>query len=252
MAGVGGGGAASRRGRLLGRARGAALRAGIDVRWAGPASSVAALRRRLLADRGVDLVVDGGANVGQYGLELRGGGYRGRILSYEPLADAAAQLAGRCAADPRWQARRAALGTEDGEAEIHVAANSVSSSLLPTLERHVTAAADSRTERTEPVRTVRLDRDAGAELEDARAPYLKLDVQGYELSALEGAAGVLDRLVAVELELSLVPLYEGAPTLPALFEYLAPLGFKCVGIYPAFSDRASGRVLQADGVFERR
>lgn len=241
----------TRRGALLKRARAAALRAGIDISWASPASSVAALRRRILADRNIDLLVDGGANVGQYGSEARAQGYAARLLSYEPIASAFAELEARASGDPLWDCRRAALSDAAGQLDLNVAVNRVSSSLLPIGERHVEAAADSRTERSESVATVRLDDDAGAEIAAASAPYLKLDVQGAELMALAGAASSLERVVAIEAELSLVELYEGAPRLPDMFAHLEPLGFVCVGVFPAFTDRAGGRVLQADGVFER-
>lgn len=241
----------TRRGALLKRARAVALRAGIDISWASPASSVAALRRLILADRGVDLLIDGGANVGQFGAEVRAGGYAGRMLSYEPIASAFAELEARASGDPLWSCRRAALSDAPAELDLNVAANEVSSSLLPIAERHVEAAADSHTQRSERVAAVRLDDDAGADISAARSPYLKLDIQGAELMALNGAAASLERVVAVEAELSLVELYEGAPRLPDVFAHLEPLGLVCVGIFPAFTDRAGGRVLQADGVFER-
>ncbi len=68
----------------------------------------------------IETVVDVGANVGQYSDGLRASGYRGRIVSFEPLADAYARLARRCAFDPGWTASREALGAEPGELELNV------------------------------------------------------------------------------------------------------------------------------------
>ena len=45
----------------------------------------------------------------------------------------------------------------------------------------------------------------------ARSPYLKIDTQGYEWKVLEGATEVLNYLCGIQLEVSLLPLYEGQP-----------------------------------------
>lgn len=45
---------------------------------------------------------------------------------------------------------------------------------------------------------------------DGRRVYLKLDVEGFELSVLEGAGPLLDRIALLELELSLISMYHGA------------------------------------------
>src|SRR3954451_2683307 len=80
-------------------------------------------RARLLATLQITSVLDVGANVGVYGEALRRHGYRGRLVSFEPLSQAFAQLAAKAAADPAWEVRRLALGEENGDAVIHIAAS---------------------------------------------------------------------------------------------------------------------------------
>ena len=77
-------------------------------------------RVRLLASRGVNIDLDVGANIGQYALRTRNAGYGGRIVSFEPLQSAYAELITRTNTDPEWDCRREALGSSAGEAEIHV------------------------------------------------------------------------------------------------------------------------------------
>ncbi len=67
-----------------------ARRLGYEVRVYEPLRSLAAARAKLL--EGVDVVVDVGANAGQYGVILRELGYGGRIVSLEPVAEAFAEL----------------------------------------------------------------------------------------------------------------------------------------------------------------
>jgi FkbM family methyltransferase len=209
-------------------------------------------RQRLLRSRAVTLVLDVGANVGRYGESLRATGYRGRIVSFEPLSAPFAELAARSAQDPRWDARRLALGEEDGVAEINVAGNVASSSLLPMGARHLQSAPESAYIGTERIDTVRLEGVWDELAGPADRVWLKLDVQGYELHALRGAETILDRLEVIQAEMSLQHLYEGDVTWRELLAWLEERGFRLAGLEPGFEDPDSGELLQADGIFVRR
>ena len=92
-------------------------------------------RATLMRKREIDLVLDVGANKGQFGLSLRNQiGYRGRIVSFEPLSEAFAELRRIAARDVAWSCHNLALGDETGSATINISANSHSSSLLPVSE----------------------------------------------------------------------------------------------------------------------
>lgn len=209
-------------------------------------------RSVLLGDRLVDLVVDVGANTGQYALELRDYGYTGGILSLEPTAGAFAALAGRASRDPDWTAIRAAAGAETGTIAMNVARNSVSSSIRPMLARHLTAAPDSETASREEVPIDRLDSLALEHVDAAAAPFLKIDTQGYEREVLEGASALLPRFVGVEIELSLSELYEEQLLWLDQVRYLEGAGFRLAGVSSGFWDEDTGETLQVDGLFVRR
>lgn len=208
-------------------------------------------RNVLMAARGIDLVLDVGANRGQFGEELRAYGYRGALVSYEPLSAPYAQLEARAARDPGWTARRTAVGARAGELTIHVAANSDSSSALAMLERHRQAAPQSAYVGTQTVAVQRLDVLAADAVAAARRPYLKIDTQGYEWEVLDGATELLARLAAVELELSLVALYEGQRDWLELVARMAVAGLRPAGLSHDFWDERTGETLQVDAIFVR-
>jgi FkbM family methyltransferase len=209
-------------------------------------------RAQILAFRGVTLVWDVGANDGGYGVELRRFGYDGRIVSFEPTSSAYERLARRIATDGRWTAASIALGDEEGTATINVAGNSAaSSSLLPMLDRHLKAAPRSAYVGSETVPVRRLDdlwRDY-ARPEDTM--FLKLDVQGFEGQVLAGAADVVSQCCGIQMELSLVPLYQGALPFREALEWADEAGFTLASLNPGFTDRTTGQMLQADGIFIR-
>jgi FkbM family methyltransferase len=219
------------------------------VRW--PGSNHAFLRSRLLQTIGADLVLDVGANTGQFGAFLREHRYAGEIVSFEPMQAAYAALSARTADDPGWTAVRSAVGAETDELEINVAGNSISSSLLPMLDRHLAIAPHSAYVQTERVPVERLDVLVPPTRLDGRTAYLKVDVQGFESQVLGGVGELWDLLAGVELECSLVPLYEGQDLLPAMIERLADHGFRLAVVSPGLNDKVRGETLQVDAIFTR-
>jgi FkbM family methyltransferase len=224
----------------------------LDVRRWSPAGVALARRMRILDDNGVTVVLDVGANRGQFASELRVGGYGGRIVSFEPLATAHAALQQTAADDPLWECRRLALSDSDGETELHVSENAVSSSLLDMEARHLEAAPASRYVATERVQQARLDALADELRLSADGVYLKLDVQGSEAKALEGARATLSSVVAIETELSLVALYRDQLLFREMLDLLDDAGYDLVSLEPAYADPRNGHVLQVDGIFLSR
>jgi FkbM family methyltransferase len=205
----------------------------------------------LLAQNNIDLVLDVGANEGQYASSLRSAGYTGRIISFEALTDAHSKLERRAASDPAWQvAPRAAVGAQGGQVEINVSRNSVSSSVLPILPLHLQSAQSSLYIGKEAVPLIRLDSsDVGAV--DSRG-FLKIDTQGFEQEVLKGAAELLPRIYGLQIELSIAPLYLGQPSFTQLIDYIHGMDYELWNLYPGFSSPTTGRLLQIDAIFLRR
>ena len=224
----------------------------LDVRLWSPAGVASARRMRILEDNGVTVVLDVGANRGQFALELRSAGYPARIVSFEPLSEAHTGLREAAREDPLWECRQLALSDSDGETEIHVAQNSVSSSLLDMAPRHLEAAPDSRYVATERVAQATIDAVANEFLGPADRAYLKLDVQGSEAQVLNGARQTLPGVAVIETELSLVTLYRDQVLFREMLDLLDDYGYDLVSLEPAYADPTNGHVLQVDGIFLRR
>ena len=199
------------------------------------------------------MVLDIGANEGQFARELRDWGYDGRIVSFEPIPGVAATLRQRAAGDPGWEVRECALGREAGTAVLHVSALSVFSSLRETLPSVEAFDARARTVGTVEVEVVRLDDVFGDLVRPGEQAFLKVDTQGSEPDVLDGAAGVLDRIVGVQLELGVRALYQGERLAPDLIRQMAALGYRLAQVHPVVfdPDDAFASLLQFDAVFAR-
>ncbi len=221
-------------------------------------------RRRTLATRpvrqllkgferfGIDVVLDVGANVGQFAGEIRTMGYTGRIVSFEPLSQAHLQLTAAAKGDAAWSIHpRCAIGNYDGTVEINVAGNSVSSSILPMTKAHTMTATNSGYVGSEPAPIYRLDTVVAPYLGAQSGPFLKIDTQGFEWHVLEGATRTLPALRGILCELSLVALYDGQHLWLEVLDRLRDDGFTLWNLQPGFADPRDGRTLQVDATFYR-
>jgi FkbM family methyltransferase len=198
-------------------------------------------------------VLDVGANSGQWGDLLFETGFNGQLISFEAIASVHAGLVAHAKRHgASWRvAPCAALGSERGQVEFNISANSLSSSVLSMRREHVEAAPQSAYVDKQTVPVERLDELASGLVPPDGSLMIKIDTQGYEMHVLKGAGGLLPRVVAMQLELSLVALYEGAPSFSEMIQYMQSIGFDIFNIVPVFKDNRTGRVLQVDGYFIR-
>lgn len=175
-----------------------------------------------IEDRAIAMVVDVGANTGQFGLSLRRAGYRGKILSIEPGNAEFEALSREAKTDGNWEALHCALGASSGPAMLNVSKLSVFNSLLslsPAARLH-----DERmsVDHTEEIAVRTLD-ELVARLSGNM--MLKIDTQGYEKQVLEGGRSTLSRMAGILLELPVIHTYEGEWELHDALKYMADLGF---------------------------
>lgn len=206
---------------------------------------------RTLASRDIDCIIDVGANMGQYAAIVRTAGFGGTIHSFEPQPDAFESLRARSASDPAWFSRNLAVGAEPGTLELNIAGNSFSSSVLPMVETHLEAAPESAYVGRISVPTTTIGSFVDETGVDPSRALLKVDTQGFEMPVLEGAGGALNSFAAIQVEMSLVPLYEGQTLFDDLRTFIESAGFELFSLEPGIA-APDGRLLQVDGLFVNR
>ena len=205
-----------------------------------------------LRNHKIDLVLDVGANVGQFARGLREVGYKDRIVSFEPLIDAH-HILSKAARGPRgWEVHeRCAIGDINGTIQINVSTNSVSSSVLPMLKEHSDAAPESAFTRSEETPIHTLDSVSAPYMAPRNSTLIKIDTQGFEWQVLDGASQTIKLAQGVMVELSVVPLYSGQRLWQDIFQRLESEGFRLWSLNTAFVDPRNGKTLQLDGLFFR-
>jgi FkbM family methyltransferase len=199
---------------------------------------------------GVNCVLDVGAHFGEYGRFLRNIGYTGLIISVEPVEASWERLSRDAEGDRSWLVHHMALGSVEGYAELNLTAGSDFASFLgPNEYARSEFPGSSRIVGQEMASVKRLDRVFTQWTRGLTNPrvYLKLDTQGYDLEVLKGAEGCIDRIVALQSEVSVKPIYQSQPSLADALAHIERLGFEVGGLYPVTRD-GEGRVVEFDCV----
>jgi FkbM family methyltransferase len=186
-----------------------ARRFGYDISGYPPISEATKRRRLFFEQMNFDSVIDVGANQGQFAEYIRTQiQFKRKIFSFEPLSSAYAVLRAKASKDPNWITNNFALGAIESKQEINISGNSFSSSLLNMLPSHIKSAPTSKYIDKEWVDIKTLDSIFDVTTQLGRNNYLKIDTQGFEKQVLIGAKNSIHLFSAIQLEISLVPLYE--------------------------------------------
>jgi FkbM family methyltransferase len=225
-------------------------RVGLEIRLSGPSARDDLRLARMLKDHEIEVVLDIGANRGQFASGLLDAGYEGSIVSYEPLpaAHSALQEMARIYGEQWIVAPRFALNNVDGTAIFNVNRADATSSILPASAFGTsTMPGAANTEKIE-VETRRLDSLIDELDLKTRRSFIKIDVQGGEGLVFDGAPEALTLASGIVVELSLQELYADQPLAFAIIEHLMGLGFQVYDIYPGYRDRESYQLYQFDAV----
>ena len=205
------------------------------------------VRTQLLKSDEIKVLIDVGANKGQYVERVRKDGYKGQVHSFEPTSNY--EILKKIASlDNDWHVHNIALSNFDGEEIMNVSSNQgLSSSLLKPKEILNQGFGIGFTEK-EKVIVHRLE-SIYKEI-DMDNGYLKLDVQGSEMDILLGAERILSKFRFIEFESALVQLYEGETTHYEISRWLMDHGFKPIQVVVTHWD-SSGATISLDAIFER-
>jgi FkbM family methyltransferase len=209
------------------------------------------LKRRLkiINQCKIDVLFDIGANVGQYALKMRNLGYKKKLISFEPLKADFEILKRTASHDKFWTVFNYALGDEDSVGFINISGRSDNSSILNMLPKHSESKAGLSYIGKQEIEIKKLDTIFSSFVEKENNVMIKIDTQGYEKNVIDGAIESLEQISIIQLEMSIVPLYEGEMLLTEMIKYLENRGFQLFSLENGHYIRQTGQLLQVDGIF---
>jgi len=206
-------------------------------------------RMMLINHHKIDTLFDIGANAGQYAIKLRELGYNNKIISFEPLKSVFQRLEKTSLKDEKWIVNNFAIGNKDERSVINIAGNLDSSSILNMLPKHIESAPQSNYIGQEEIEIKKIDTIFNSFCNFQNSVMMKIDTQGYEKNVIDGALTSLNRIKIIQLEMSIVPLYENETLFVEMIQYLDNNGFILYSLENGFSNPTTGQLLQVDGIF---
>jgi len=208
-------------------------------------------RQKLLRNFNINKILDVGANVGQYAQLTRKLGYKGEIISFEPIQTIFKKLELKTIKDEKWKAYNIALGKKEEVRQLNISENTYSSSLLEITSNHLHSAPESIYVDKERIKVKKLQDIYDDLVEDGDVVFLKIDVQGFEKNVIDGAHNILHKIKGIQLEMSIVELYKGEMLFSDMINHLGAYGFKPYSLENGFYNDKTGQLLQVDGFFFR-
>lgn len=199
-----------------------------------------------LDSKGIACVLDVGANIGQFGVDVRRYGFKGQIISFEPVEATFKALTRTAKKQQPWRAIQLGLGSAESNQDINVSGNSgLSTSILPMNSIHLSNFPNSETVAKEKINISTLDNQIKLLEIDPSTILLKLDVQGFEAEVLKGAINSLSKIQFCFIEVSLFPMYEGELTMLPMLNILADSGHQVIDVFRGIKAK-DGALLQLD------
>ena len=231
--------------------RSCALKMGVSISWYPPPHSFERHLRDYLAQMRINCVLDVGAFVGEYAVQLRRNGYMGSIVSFEPVPASYALLRQRMQHDALWRGQPFGLSDTSGEALMHT--GSFNSLLNLHADAEQAYKLDPHLRSEIPIQLRRLEEVLPELIKDLDSPriFMKMDTQGHDVSVLRGVSTTLDKIVGFQSELPTVQIYDGMPSMSEALAYYRTSGYVPIGFYPVNTFRDMQVSAEFDVLFNR-
>lgn len=229
---------------LLGRLARKVLRSVGDIPTKDPFDDLS----HLLADRPVETILDVGACFGEYARRFHATWPEATVHAFEANPETYGRLTQQVADVPKIVPVNLGAWRSTGTRTFHLN-EWVGACSLKDRPREGPAYHSENAHHvdTTEVKVTRLDEWAATE--GVRSVDLvKLDIQGAELEALQGAGALLDGVRCIYTEVHYFPNYEGAPLLHELWSFLHAKGFSLYQLYQGWG-ADDGQLVQGDALF---
>ena len=203
-----------------------------------------------LTEGNYDVIIDIGANIGQFSQGFLERNPELIIHAFEPIPEAFQILQKTLGHYKGVDIYNLALGNKSGDFQFHLSSHLTSSSVLPMASLHKTAFPKSKEQKDINVRMERLDNILESKMVEGKKTLCKIDVQGYEYEVIQGGKKVLAYCDLIICEMSFKELYKKQRLFDDVYRELRDMGFIYIGNLSQIFNSIDGSVLQANAIFK--
>jgi FkbM family methyltransferase len=200
----------------------------------------------------IDVIIDVGANVGQFAKGMRKNGFKGEIFSFEPVQSTFDQLKSSADGDNKWHVYKLALGDKKEKVTINVSRSSDLSSILNPSDFGVKKYPKISSSYQEEIEVDLLDSFIHENNLSNNNILLKMDTQGYDLNVFRGGANIIRNVRCILSEISLIPIYDFMPAYKDVLTEYESKNFTVSGIYPVSRNKENMAIIEMDCVLINR
>jgi len=207
------------------------------------------IQKKLLAGFQVRVIFDIGAYVGGFSRSYRKNFPSAQIYAFEPFQDSYEVGVERVKGDTGVHFFKKAVTGKTGRISLYCNQDVLTSSTIPSAETGTYVDKLTKTVDCVEVDSVSID-DFCQEKNIHQIDILKLDIQGAELAALEGAASLLDqqRIRLMFIEVEFIEIYKGQPLFYDVAGYLTGKGYSLYD-FRGLSYTEKGQLAWGDAIF---
>ncbi len=200
----------------------------------------------------INTILDVGANIGQFAKFIYGVFPNALIYSFEPIEECYDKLKVNMKDSKNFRAFNFALGSKDEEMNFYLNDFTPSSSLLKITDNSIENFPITKNQKISKVSVKKLDGLIN-DLEIRKNVLMKIDVQGFEKSVLEGSILFIEKFVKLLIvETSIIPLYENESSFEQIYDLITKLGFDYKGNLDQLYSPITGEILQVDAIFMKK
>ena len=194
--------------------------------------------------KNVDIIIDVGANEGQFATMARFCWPKAEIVSSEPDPSAASKFINNHKFDKKIRLHQIALGSSDCKRVLNISENTAQNSFLQEI------GLKSKKKKTTLVKIKSLDKVF--KIKPKKIYLLKLDVQGFELEVIRGAKNILNQITFILVEISVAHMYENGAKIEDVWRLLRKAGFIYYSIVDQYRCVNSACIQQIDVLFIKK
>lgn len=244
----------SLRRRILTAVKSSMETAGVSISRYPPPDSYERHLQEYFRQMQINCVLDVGAYDGRSAAGLRAAGFKGLIISFEPVPASWQQLQKTMGNDPLWVGQPFGLSSASRKTVINTYDRGVFNSLL-TLKADAEDAysLDKLQHGQVEIELRRLDEIMDGLIAKVSSPnvFVKIDTQGHDVDVIRGAAGCLSKITGFQSEVPAVQIYEGMPSMTEALEFYQSCGFVPIGFYPVNTFNSARISPEFDVLFTR-